>query len=64
MEKFVKTDDENIHSEIVAYTSDNNGLMLEQYRKRVTNGIEQCMKGECISLEELSKELERYDFRG
>jgi hypothetical protein len=57
MEEFVKIKDEDIHSEIVAYTSDNNGLTLEQYRKRVTDGIEQCMKGECISLEELCKEL-------
>ena len=44
-------------SEIVAYTTDGKALTREQYQKRVNAGIEQCMRGESISLEELSKEL-------
>ena len=44
-------------SDIVAYTTDNKALTQEQYQKRVNTGIEQCMRGESISLEELSKEL-------
>ena len=43
--------------EIVAYTADGEALTSEQYKKRVTVGIEQCIKGESISLEDLSKEL-------
>jgi hypothetical protein len=45
------------NSEIVAYTSGGEALTREQYRKRVHAGIEQCMRGESISLEDLSKEL-------
>jgi len=45
------------NAEIVAYTSDGEALTLEKYRKRVQTGIEQCMRGESISLEDLSKEL-------
>jgi hypothetical protein len=45
------------NSNIIAYTADNKALTQEQYRKRVNIGIEQCMKGESIDLEELSKEL-------
>ena len=37
-------------------------LTAEEYRKRVHAGIEQCMRGECISLEDLSKEL-GYNYR-
>ncbi|MDR0566880.1 MAG: hypothetical protein LBG47_07595 [Prevotellaceae bacterium] len=47
--------------EIVAYTSDRKALSLEEYKKRVAVGIEQCMKGESISLEALSKKL-GYDY--
>jgi len=43
--------------EIVAYTTDGKSLTHEQYRNRVRAGIEQCMKGESISLENLSEEL-------
>ena len=45
------------NNEIVAYTTDGKALTREQYRKRVNAGIEQCMRGESISLEDLSKEL-------
>ena len=45
------------NEEIVAYTADGEPLTLEQYQKRVNAGIEQCIKGESISLEDLSKEL-------
>ena len=45
------------NSEIVAYTTNGEALTLEKYRKRVHAGIEQCMRGESISLEDLSKEL-------
>ena len=45
------------NSEIVAYTTNNEALTIEQYRKRVNAGIEQCMKGESIGLEKLSNEL-------
>jgi len=44
-------------SNIVAYTADNKALTQEQYQQRVNFGIEQCMRGESIDLEELSKEL-------
>ena len=43
--------------EIVAYTTKGEPLTQEQYRKRVSAGIEQCMRGQSISLEDLSKEL-------
>jgi len=45
------------NDDIIAYTTNNEPLTLMQYRKRVTAGIEQCIKGESISLEDLSKEL-------
>jgi hypothetical protein len=45
------------NSEIVAYTTDGNALTHELYQKRVNAGIEQCMRGESIGLEEFSKEL-------
>ena len=45
------------NAEIVAYSSDGEALTREQYRKRVQAGIEQCKRGESISLEDLSKEL-------
>ena len=45
------------NDEIVAYTANNEPLTLAQYQERVTAGIEQCMKGKSISLEDLSKEL-------
>ena len=44
-------------SNIIAYTADNKALTQEQYQKRVKVGIEQCLRGESIDLEELSKEL-------
>jgi len=43
--------------EIVAYTTNGEALTIEQYRKRVNAGIEQCLKGESIDLEDLTKEL-------
>ena len=43
--------------EIVAYTTNNEALTIEQYKKRVNQGIKQCLKGESISLEDLSDEL-------
>jgi len=45
------------NAEIVAYTTEGDALTLEQYKKRVHTGIEQCMRGESIDLEDLSKEL-------
>ncbi|MDR2205386.1 MAG: hypothetical protein LBE36_04445 [Flavobacteriaceae bacterium] len=45
------------NTEIVAYTTDGEPLSLDEYRKRVEIGIEQCVKNEGISLENLSKEL-------
>jgi len=42
---------------IIAYTANNKMLTQEQYQQRVNLGIEQCMRGESIDLEELSKEL-------
>ena len=47
----------DFYKEVAAYTTDGEALTLEQYRKRVNTGIEQCMRGESISLEDLSKEL-------
>ena len=44
-------------TEVVAYTTNGEALTSEQYRKRVSIGIEQCMKGESTGLEDLSKEL-------
>jgi hypothetical protein len=44
-------------AEIVAYASNGAELTREQYRERVKVGIEECAKGESISLEDLSKEL-------
>ena len=44
-------------NEIMAYATDGKALTREQYQKRVNAGIEQCMRGESIVLEELSKEL-------
>ena len=44
-------------SDIVSYTTEGKALTREQYQKRVNIGIKQCMRGESISLEELSKEL-------
>ena len=43
--------------EIVAYTTNGEALTVEQYRKRINAGIEQCIKGESIDLEDLTKEL-------
>jgi hypothetical protein len=43
--------------EIIAYTTNNEALTIEQYKKRVKMGIEQCVQGKSIGLEELSKEL-------
>ena len=45
------------NSEIVALTTDGKSLTLEQYRSRVHTGIEQCLEGKSISLEDLSLEL-------
>ena len=45
------------NAEIVAYAANGEALTLEKYRKRVQTGIEQCIKGESISLEDLSREL-------
>lgn len=49
------------NSEIIAYTMKGEPLTQEQYRKRVSAGIEQCMNGQSINLEDLSKEL-GYDY--
>ena len=45
------------NSEIIAYTTNGKALTLEQYRKEVNAGIEQCLRGEKLSLENLSKKL-------
>jgi hypothetical protein len=45
------------NSESATYTTFGKPLTHEQYRQRVNAGIEQCMKGESISLEDFSKEL-------
>jgi hypothetical protein len=47
---------ESIYSEIVLLPNGKT-LTRDQYKKRVNAGIEQCMRGESISLEDLSKEL-------
>jgi len=44
-------------NDIIDYTTDNKALTQEQYQNRVNAGIEQCMRGESIGLEELSKKL-------
>jgi hypothetical protein len=49
------------NNEVVAYTTNGDALTGEQYRKRVLAGIEQCEKGESISLEKLCTEL-GYDY--
>jgi len=49
------------NNEIVAYTSDGKSLTREQYQMQIKIGIEQCIKGESIALEELAKEL-GYDY--
>ena len=43
--------------DVIAYTADGESLTSEQYKRQVNIGIEQCVKGESISLEDLSKEL-------
>jgi hypothetical protein len=45
------------NSEIIAYTTNGEPLTIEQYRNRVNAGINQCMKGESVDLEYLTKEL-------
>ena len=45
------------NSEIIAYTTNGESLTMQQYRKRVDAGIEQCIKGESVDLEDLVKEL-------
>jgi hypothetical protein len=44
-------------NEIVAYTTSGEALTMEQYKKRINLGIEQCIKGESIGLEDLTKDL-------
>jgi hypothetical protein len=44
-------------SNFITYTADNKTLTQKQYQQRVNVGIEQCMRGESIDLEKLSKEL-------
>ena len=43
--------------EIAAYTTNGEALTVEQYRKRINAGIEQCINGKSIDLEDLTKEL-------
>jgi hypothetical protein len=45
------------NKEIVAYTTNGEPLTIEQYQKRVHAAIEQCIKGESVTLEDLSEEL-------
>jgi hypothetical protein len=45
------------NGKIIAYATDGKALTREQYQKRVNAGIEQCIRGESISLEDLSREL-------
>jgi hypothetical protein len=45
------------NSEVIAYTTNGEPLTIEQYRKRVNTGIEQCLNGESVGLEDFSKEL-------
>ena len=42
---------------IVAYTTSGEALTAEQYQKRINAGIEQCINGKSIDLEDLTKEL-------
>jgi len=42
---------------IVAYATNGEALTVEQYRKRVNAGIEQCINGKSIDLEDLTKGL-------
>ena len=42
---------------IIAYTTNGDALTHEQYIMQVNAGIKQCLAGESISLEDLSKEL-------
>jgi hypothetical protein len=44
------------NSETVACTTNGQALTREEYQKQVNLGIEQCMKGESTSLEDLCKE--------
>ena len=44
-------------NEIIAYTTDGQALTIEKYRKRVKAGINQCIKGESISLQDVTEEL-------
>ena len=43
--------------EIIAYTTNNEPLTIEQYKIKVNMGIEQCKRGDSVSLEDLSDEL-------
>jgi hypothetical protein len=45
------------NTEIAAYTTNGEPLTMQQYKKRVQTGIEQCANSQKISLEELSAEL-------
>jgi len=45
------------NSEIIAYSANGKPLTVEQYKKRVNKGVEQCIKGESIELTDLTKEL-------
>jgi len=45
------------NTDIVAYTTYGEPLTLEKYKKEVQAGIEQCMRGESSSLEDLCNEL-------
>ena len=44
-------------SEIVAYTTNGEALTIDQYKKRVNKGINQCIKGESVALKDLTEEL-------
>ncbi|MCL2329301.1 MAG: hypothetical protein FWC39_12420 [Bacteroidetes bacterium] len=48
------------NSEIVAYASNGEPLTIEKYRERVRIGVEQCMRGEVITDDELAKEIETW----
>jgi hypothetical protein len=45
------------NKEIIAYTTSGEALNMEQYKKRIHAGIEQCMNGESITFEESVKDL-------
>jgi anionic cell wall polymer biosynthesis LytR-Cps2A-Psr (LCP) family protein len=45
------------NSEIIAYTTNGEALTIEQYRKRINIGINQCIRGESVALEDLTEEL-------